>query len=227
MFQNFLFTYGIAVILPSIQSVTSGAGLQSETGYNITNLLAFFTGYFPMSAFSLLKDSGLKLLHGTDMDKGQLQELPGISRWQILRLEEEGINSMGTLAYSHHQELRSNIPSMLNLVDYWVDIAHLYTVLDKENYQRVKKYYRTANEFVLKKANKQTFIEALASENIVNVHETTGILTRIFPDSLTCSKKWCIHNCTLNITIVQWARRLPKWKVYEIFTRAANNYFAD
>lgn len=187
MFQKFLFTYGIAVILPSIQSVANGGGLQSETGYNITNLLAFLTGYFPMSAFSLLKDAGLKMMHGAKEEKGQLQELPGISRWQILRLEEEGINSMGTLAYCCHEELRKTIPSMSNLIDYWVDIARLYTVLGQENYQKVKKHSRTASDFIIQ-AKEQDFVDSLVAENIVNTRETARILERMFPDTLSYIK---------------------------------------
>jgi hypothetical protein len=140
-----------------------------------------------MSAFSLLKDAGLKMMHGAQEEKGQLQELPGISRWQILRLEEEGINSMGTLAYCCHEDLRKTIPSMSNLIDYWVDIARLYTVLGKENYQKIKKYCRTASEFIIQ-AKEQSFADALLAENIINTKETARILQRMFPDSLSYIK---------------------------------------
>lgn len=187
MFQKFLFTYGIAIIMPAVQS-GGVAELPSDSGYDATNLLAFFTGYFPMSAFSLLKDTGLKMLHRTDSEKGQLQELPGISRWQILRLEEEGINSMGTLAYCCREELHQDIPAMYNLVGYWIDIAQLYTVLGQEKYLLVKKYCRTASEFILR-SGERDFVDTLASENIVNIPEIARLLKRTFPSVLSDSQE--------------------------------------
>lgn len=185
MFQKLLFTYGVAIILPSVQATTAVV----DTGIDMTIVLAFMVGFFPMSAFSMLKDTGLKVLHGTQAEKGQLQELPGISRWQIMRLEEEGIDSMGALAaYNRPEELRQNIPAMSNLIDYWVDIARLYTILGQESYQKIKKHCRTASEFVLK-GKDEAFIQALAGDNIINSQETARILERTFPNPLTYTKQ--------------------------------------
>jgi len=187
MFQKFLFTYGVAIILPSIQA-TAGVEAEAVTGLNTTIVIAFFIGFFPMSAFSILKDSGLKMIQGNQVEKGQLQELPGISRWQILRLEEEGVDSMGALAaYNRPEELRQNIPSMCNLVDYWIDIARLYTILGQEAYLKVRKHCKTSSEFVLR-ASDSEFAQALTNENIINTLETARILKLTFPDELTHNK---------------------------------------
>lgn len=184
MFQKFLLTYGVAVILPSVQA---NGGVTA--GLDTTIVAAFLIGFFPMSAFSMLKDTSMKILHGSgEAEKGQLQELPGISRWQILRLEEEGIDSMGALAaHDRPDELRQNIPAMSNLIDYWVDIARLYTILGQESYQKVKKHCRTASEFVLK-ANDEKFVAALIADNVVNPDETARILSRTFPHALDYTK---------------------------------------
>ena len=182
MFQKLLFTYGVALILPSLQSTNNLAA-----GVDTSIVMAFLIGFFPMSAFSMLKDTGLKMLHGSKGEKGQLQELPGIARWQILRLEEEGIDSMGALAaYKDPLDLEMKIPSMSNLVGYWIDIARLYTILGQETYQATSKHCKTASELVrlvdgdnLDDDSKK-IKEALAAEGVVNLPEVSRIIKATF-----------------------------------------------
>lgn len=171
LFKKFLFTYGFSLILPAPQS-----GVE----YTNINAIAFLIGFFPMSAFSLLKDSGIKAVQGVKAEKGQLIELPGISRWQILRLEEEGIDSMGALAYSTHENLRRDVPGMARIVDYWMDIAQLYSVVGQENYHKVKKYCFTATGFIEKTQDPQ-FVEAIFKDSIGDAREISRILTETFP----------------------------------------------
>lgn len=171
LFKKFLFTYGFSLILPAPQ-----IGME----YTNINAISFLIGFFPMSAFSLIKDTGLKAVQGIQAEKGQLTELPGISRWQILRLEEEGIDSMGSLAYSTHENLRRDVPGMARIVDYWMDIAQLYSVLGQENYQKVKKYCFTATDF-LRKAQDPQFATAIFNESIGDAKEISRILQETFP----------------------------------------------
>lgn len=169
LFQKFLFTWGTTIVFISTQL---------DENANIT---AFLIGYFPMSAFSLIKDKGLALLQGGQQDTGQLNELPGISRWQILRLEEEGIDSLPALAYRRRDSINQYLPGMAKLVDYWTDIARLYTIVGKSSYSQIQQSCLTASEFIIR-ANDAEFIAAMTTANIHNPQEIARLLLRTFPE---------------------------------------------
>ncbi|MFC1747785.1 hypothetical protein ACFL2V_03175 [Pseudomonadota bacterium] len=169
LLQKFLFTWGVTIVFIAAQ-------MQENA-----NIIAFVIGYFPMAAFSLVKDKGLSMLQGGKQEKGQLSELPGISRWQIMRLEEEGINSLGSLAYRERESIDQHLPGMSKLVDYWTDISRLYTIVGEDNYGKIRNHCQTASEFIIR-AGDPVFIEALAAIDINNTAEYARILPITFPD---------------------------------------------
>lgn len=174
LLQKFLFAWGVTIVF--LSTVDSG---------NVT-IIAFLLGYFPMAAFSLIKDKGLNLLQGNGdkQDNGQLSELPGISRWQILRLEEEGIDCLAALAYGRRDNLNDQMPNMALLVNYWTDIARLYTIVGKEGYNSIKNACLTASEFVLR-TNEPDFDAIAAKAGINNPQEIRRVLMATFPE-LAC-----------------------------------------
>ncbi len=174
LFRKFLFTYGVALILPPIQSVGESQQL---------SLMVFFIGYFPLSALSLLKESAGKLAQGMQPEKGQLSELTGVSRWEITRLQEKGIDSIATLAYTPPDDIKTAIPAMAPLVDFWIDIAQLYTLLGQDNYQKVKPLCMTASEFVIK-ARDGAFCDAVQAAGAGDAGEVARLLVRTFADRM-------------------------------------------
>lgn len=170
LLQKFLFTWGVTIVF-----------IATQVGDN-ANIMAFLIGYFPMAAFSVIKDKGMSLLQSNpQQEKGQLSELPGISRWQILRLEEEGIDSLGALAYRDRESLNQYMPSMAKLVDYWADIARLYAIAGQASYVQLQQHCLSASEFV-RRAEDPEFVQEVASVGITNVSELARLLKRTFPD---------------------------------------------
>jgi hypothetical protein len=177
MLQKFMFTWGVTVALISAPGESGGTDIMAGNG----NIVAFLLGYFPMAAFSLIKDKGMTLLQGVDTrEKGQLSELPGISRWQILRLEEEGINSLASLAYRNHESINLYLPGMAKMVAFWTDIARLYTIVGEDNYASLKPHCQTASEFVRKSSDPE-FVKAIATAGISNPGEIARLLVQTFP----------------------------------------------
>lgn len=181
MFKKFLFTYGIALVLPSIQ-VASSVSSMVQIGQG-QSIFMFFLGYFPLAAFSMLKEAGLKLGGNFKSDSGYLTELPGISRWQVMRLEEEGIENMAALAYSTQQRLRDGLLSMATVIDLWIDVAQLYVVLGHDDYQKVKHRCKTASGFIAK-SNDPEFLNYIATEEIGDGKEIARLLERTFKGKL-------------------------------------------
>lgn len=179
MFRKLLITWGIALITGSESGVSGSA--DGGPLFENAALISFLVGLFPHSAFSLLKDSGLRVLQGIKEEQGQLTELPGISRWQILRLEEEGISSMVVLAYADCSNLTNDVPSLSAVVQYWVDISRLYAILGHEDYHAVAKQCRTASEWMLH-SGQTSFAVKLGECGIGNVEEVTRLLERTFTD---------------------------------------------
>jgi hypothetical protein len=184
MLQKFLFTLGITIVFIQVQSEGDANGVIAENG----NLVAFLLGYFPMAAFSLLKDKGITFLQGVNaQQKGQLSELPGISRWQILRLEEEGVSSLIGLGYRNMDSINLYLPNMAKVVHFWTDIARLYTIVGKDNYEKLKPYCQTSSEFIRKSYDAE-FIKVISAVNISNPDEIARLLLQTYP-SLQESKR--------------------------------------
>ena len=167
LFGKFLFTYGI--------SLTSSAFFGDET-----QAAMFLIGFFPLSAVSVIKEYGLKATKGIGEGKTGLSELPSISTWHILRLEEEGIDSIPTLANSDLEVLKDKLPNiMIPLVDLWIDVAQLYTILGGERYQKCKALCQTASEFI-SLATDPTLQSKLKDCEIENPQEIVNLLYRTF-----------------------------------------------
>ena len=183
MFKKFLFTYSIALIIPSVEiAPTAAPYIQTGQGQSI---LMFFIGYFPLAAFSMLKEQALKLGGNIKADTGYLTELPGISRWQVLRLEEEGIDSMAALAYVEQQRLRDGLLSMATVLDLWIDMAQLYVVVGHDAYQKLKHRCQSASGLIRKVAGKDAeFSQFVLEQEIGDAEEISHLLQRTFADKL-------------------------------------------
>lgn len=182
LFKKLLFTYGIAMIIPSVQVASDMPGV--SIGQN-QSVLMFFIGYFPLAAFSMLKERGLKLSGDLKTDTGYLTELPGISRWQVLRLEEEGIDNMAALAYAEHQRLREGLMSMATMLNLWVDIAQLYVIVGHESYHKLVPQCKSASGFIHKvKGENSAFITFVSEQEIGDANEIARLLERTFNGKL-------------------------------------------
>lgn len=148
LFRRFLFVFGAALIL---NSVASDEAL----------LVIFLIGFFPISAVSALKEFLSKKVESAGENLVSLAVLPGISRWEILRLEEEGVDSMAALAVVDRDVLKQNLPVRSRLIDLWVDMAVLIVVVGEEKYREVRQTCFTASEFVnkSKKSDFQKFLK--------------------------------------------------------------------
>ncbi len=168
LFVKFLFVYGLALILP-------------VTG-EVTVLTVFLMGFFPESALSMLKESTQKALPGAAEQGMPLSVLTGLTRWQIVRLEEEEISSVSSLATADPVRLKEVIPKEVidpALIDYWMDIAKLMTVVGLEKYKQIEGTCKTASTFI-QKSTDQGFRDTLKTNQILNVDEIAKILKEKF-----------------------------------------------
>ncbi|MGA1864444.1 MAG: hypothetical protein ACMUHX_05225 [bacterium] len=161
LFTKFLFIYGLALTLSPIMG-------------NETKPALFLIGFFPLSVFSIIKEYSLKAFQGIHAEQDSLSDLPAISRWQILRLEEEGIESVATLAIYDRNRLKELLPELFApLINLWIESAQLCTILGHERYNKVKKICQTAGEFIQKIENPE-FVNVL--KNSYDVPDPAGIV---------------------------------------------------
>jgi hypothetical protein len=173
LFGKFLFTYGIAL--------TSSAFFGDKA-----QAAMFLIGFFPLSAVSIIKEFVLKSTKDKGIGEGKtgLSELPSISPWHILRLEEEGIDSIPTLANSDLDQINVRLPKiMIPLIQLWIDVAQLYTILGGERYQKVKVVCQTAGEFIII-AGDPNLQGRLKDCEIENPQEIVSLLKRTFKEKL-------------------------------------------
>jgi hypothetical protein len=166
LFGKFLFTYGIAL--------TFSAVLGDES-----KMALFLIGFFPLSAVSILKEYGMKATKGVE-GKSPLSGLPGTSLWHITRLEEEGVDSISTLATFDLDKVEVLPRIMRPLVRYWMDVAQLHTILGEDRYGNVKVVCQTASEFV-RRANEPDFQASLKANGVENPQEIYNLLLQAFP----------------------------------------------
>ena len=171
LFGKFLFTYGVALILSSV----------SQDGAKLT---LFLIGFFPLSAISILKEYGQKAGKGIATGSSGLSQVLGIGSNSVLRLEEEGIKDVDTLANTQSEYMKKYLPEMMrNDLDEWVDRAQLYSVLGETTYDNVSVICKTASEFMLRRDD-DTFQAALAAKGVENPSEVTRLMERRFGDKL-------------------------------------------
>jgi hypothetical protein len=172
LFKKFLFVIGVAFIISSI-GATSNESL----------LLVFLIGFFPLSAVTLLTEFGNKRLSMGE-DQTSLSILPGASTWQILRLEEEGIDSISALANSDSAALKQVISREVitpETLDTWIDQARLISVIGTRRWTELNGICERASEFVKKESKKDpAFITKLAEKSIFNADELSSTLQRNF-----------------------------------------------
>ncbi|HKU76820.1 MAG TPA: hypothetical protein VJR02_23115 [Pyrinomonadaceae bacterium] len=172
LFKKFLFVVGVAFIMSSV-------GANS----NESLLLIFLIGFFPLSAVTLLTEFGNKRL-SVGEDQTSLSILPGMSTWQILRLEEEGIDSLSTLANANAATLKVGVSSEVispEMLDTWIDQSRLITVIGTRRWTELNGICEGASEFVKKQhLNDPAFINKLAEKSIFNADEIAATLRKNF-----------------------------------------------
>ncbi len=163
-----LFTYGVAMVISSVNAEQAG-------------ITIFLIGYFPLSALSVLKEFGVKAFQGGAQDKGALSMLPSISRYQILRLHEEGIDSISALAiHQNIDELKKYQSSITPLIELWVDCARLHCIVGEESYLKIKGSCSTASEFLLRYTTPEFQKNLLEEGGIKNPDEVARLLEQTF-----------------------------------------------
>ncbi len=172
LFKKFLFVIGVAFIISSI-------GANS----NESLLLVFLIGFFPLSAVTLLTEFGNKRLSMGE-DQTSLSILHGISTWQILRLEEEGIDSISALANADSAALKMSISREVitpEMLETWIDQARLIAVIGTKRWTELNGVCERASEFVNKASLKDAaFIAKLAEKSVFNPDEISRTLQRNF-----------------------------------------------
>ena len=172
LFKKFLFVIGVAFIISSI-GATSNESL----------LLVFLIGFFPLSAVTLLTEFGNKRLSMGE-DQTSLSILHGVSTWQILRLEEEGIDSISALANADAKALETSISNEVitpTMLDMWIDQARLIAVIGTKRWTELNGICERASEFVNKESRKDpVFMAKLAEKSVFNADEISKTLQRSF-----------------------------------------------
>ncbi len=172
LFKKFLFVIGVAFIISSI-------GASS----NESLLLVFLIGFFPLSAVTLLTEFGNKRLSMGE-DQTSLSILHGVSTWQILRLEEEGIDSISALANADAETLKASISNEVitpETLDTWIDQARLIAVIGTKRWTELNGICEKASEFVKKESLKDpAFMSKLAEKSVFNADEISNTLQRNF-----------------------------------------------
>jgi hypothetical protein len=183
MFKKFLLTYGIALIIPSVDIASAASGMVQQG--TSQSMLMFLVGYFPMGAFSLLKEKGVKMASDVKAETGYLSELPGISRWQVLRLEEEGIDNMAALASASQDSLHEDLHSMSTMIYFWIDISQLYVTVGRESYQKLLPRCKSASGFINKINDKDDdFIAYVKDQGVGCADEICNLIERTFDTKL-------------------------------------------
>lgn len=177
LFKKFLFVWGIALVLSSIMS--------SEEG----KFVMFIVGFFPLSAMSILKKFGLRAVQGDTHQQDSLSQIPALSRWQIIRLEEEGIDAVPGLAAASPAALKAATPLRASMIDFWIDAARLASLVGDEKYEGLKESCITATEFI-KKSQDPAFVQRLKENYAINnPEEIVRILHESFDVELSPAAK--------------------------------------
>ncbi|QOL25223.1 hypothetical protein LP316_13105 [Thalassotalea sp. LPB0316] len=174
LFKKFIVVYGLSLILPTTGIIENGAAY---------TLFTFLIGLFPLTTMSMLFEAASKLGMQSNKATGNLSILPGISRWQILRLEEEGVDSMASLANIRRQTIDENLQFIRRLTYFWVDIAQLYTIVGDEGYKVLKEHCQTASEFIKQSENTEFCHRVDQLEGVSNADEIARLLKSTFPPS--------------------------------------------
>lgn len=169
MFRKFLITLAAAVVL-------SHGAPSREAG-----IAAFAIGFLPVSVGNLLTELGSKIGASYQDPTAQLHAV-GMSRWEVYRLEEEGIESLADFVGRRPDHLRRAIPPLGTSLFHWHDVACLVAVLGLERYNDVKDICATAERFVRLMARSKDdpervkLVAALGAIKVQNPEEIAEIL---------------------------------------------------
>jgi hypothetical protein len=166
LLNKFLFVYGMGLVL------TVALGPQQV-------LISFLIGFLPLSAISILREVGLHKFDVRADQTAPLMLLPLVSRWDAMRLEEEGIDNVELLATTDLQWLADRMPSPLSVLELWIDTARLLAVLGGERYAKLRGIVMTATEFE-RQAPDVAFRARLAAKgDVENCDEIVRTLQRL------------------------------------------------
>jgi hypothetical protein len=168
LFKKMLFVWGIALVVSSL--------VASEEG----KLVMFLIGFFPLSARSMIRDYGMKMVQGSAKQEDSLTQIPALSRWQIIRLEEEAIDTVPALAAANPAALKAATPLRPEMIDFWIDCARLLSLLGAEKYELIKGTCITATEFILRTDDPDFVQNSKVNHDINNPKEITRVLQETF-----------------------------------------------
>lgn len=174
--------YGI--VFRRILFVTGmGVGFTIATDSAQVFALMFLLGYLPLSAVAMLRQFvASKLSLFTSEDQAELTVLPGMSSWDALRLEEEGIHTVPALL-SLSPERQHALPLHPGLLELWRGAAALCSVVGYEKYKKLKDHCVTAQEFI-QRAGQPEFRAVLATSglDVHNPDEVVRMLRMVAPE---------------------------------------------
>jgi hypothetical protein len=179
LFRKLLLALALGSIL-AIDSDVGATGLPEAPSFG-ASAVAFIFGFLPASAIAFLKDQGAKLAGGTGTASGTLSDLSALSTWEVVRLEEEGIDSLASLLMTRRRSLHGLLPeSAEKVVDLWYDQAALMVAVGVERYARLSSVCQTATHFVANSADPTFQAKLKAAAAIENPAELATILREKF-----------------------------------------------
>jgi hypothetical protein len=140
----------------------------------------FLIGFFPLSAMSMIRDYGMKMVQGSAKQEDSLTQIPALSRWQIIRLEEEAIDTVPALAAANPAALKAATPLRPEMIDFWIDCARLLSLLGAEKYELIKGTCITATEFILRTDDPDFVENSKINHDINNTKEIARVLQETF-----------------------------------------------
>jgi hypothetical protein len=143
----------------------------------------FLVGYLPMSAVAMLRQFvASKLPLFSAEDQPELTVLPGMTSWDALRLEEEGIHTVPALL-SLSKERQQALPLHPGLLELWQGAAALCSVVGYEKYKKLKDHCVTAQEFI-HRAGQPEFRATLGTSglDVHNPDEVVRMLRLVAPE---------------------------------------------
>lgn len=175
LFVKLLFTYGLAMVATPVME-TEG------------KLAMFLIGFFPVSAAMFVRRLAARALQNAETDSDDLSVLPGMSTWTTLRLQEEGVNSITTLASLRIAEVRRYFPVRItNLLRLWIDAARLHTAIGASAYRKLMPLCQTATEFIELSTTEDFSQKLKALTEIESAETVVNRIQNTFPDDLFLS----------------------------------------
>ncbi len=168
LFRKLLFVYGISLMIAVVPSDSA-------------KIVAFLIGFFPLSALKTVQELAAKSAQkNKEQQEATLMDLPCISRWQALRLEEEGIEDIPALASTEPWRLRARLPIKPEVVDLWIDAARLISIVGIERYKKLETVCQTATHFEIRSGDADFRQQIYEEYQIGNPDEIVSLLRATF-----------------------------------------------